>query len=83
MKALKEKSTIPTVKHGGGTVMFWLCLAVSGTGCAESAQSTMKSKDYRGILVRNKLHRFAKIPLSRVIPKKYEAKTYLKPPHNG
>ncbi|MGH0114963.1 UNVERIFIED_CONTAM: hypothetical protein FKN15_065887 [Acipenser sinensis] len=42
----KEKNTIPTVKHGGGSVMFWGCFAAPGTGCLESVQGTMKSQDY-------------------------------------
>ena len=31
-----SKNTIDTVKHGGGSVMFWGCFAVPGTGCQES-----------------------------------------------
>ena len=49
-EAFKEKNTMPTVKHGGGSVMFWGCFAASGTGCLESVQGTMKSEDYQGIL---------------------------------
>ena len=30
--AYKEKNTVPTVKHGRGSVMFWGCFATSGTG---------------------------------------------------
>ena len=37
-EAYKEKSTVPTVKHGGGSVMFWGCFAASDTGCLESVQ---------------------------------------------
>ena len=42
-EAYKEKNTVPTVKHGRGSVMFWGCFAASGTGCFECVQSTMKS----------------------------------------
>uniref|UniRef100_A0A3B3HVE6 Paired domain-containing protein n=1 Tax=Oryzias latipes TaxID=8090 RepID=A0A3B3HVE6_ORYLA len=31
-EAYNEKNTVPTVKHGGGSVLFWGCFAASGTG---------------------------------------------------
>lgn len=64
-EAFKEKNTIPTVKHGGGSVMFWGCFAAPGTGCLESVQGTMKSQDYQGILERNVLPSVRKLCLSR------------------
>ncbi len=30
-EALKEKNTVSTVKHCGGSKMFWDCFAASGT----------------------------------------------------
>ncbi|KAI4892854.1 hypothetical protein NFI96_022929 [Prochilodus magdalenae] len=60
----KEKNPVPTVKHGGGSVMFWGCFAASGTGCLESVQGTMKSQDYQGILERNVLPSVRKLGLS-------------------
>ena len=32
-EAFKEKNTVPTVKQGGSSKMFWICFAASGTGC--------------------------------------------------
>uniref|UniRef100_A0A3P9JJA1 Transposase Tc1-like domain-containing protein n=1 Tax=Oryzias latipes TaxID=8090 RepID=A0A3P9JJA1_ORYLA len=31
-EAYNQKNTVPTVKHGGGSVLFWVCFAASGTG---------------------------------------------------
>ena len=64
-EAYKEKNTVPTVKHGGGSVGFWGCFAASGTGCLESVQGTMKSQDYQGILERNVLPSVRRLGLSR------------------
>uniref|UniRef100_A0A8C5MFW2 Transposase n=1 Tax=Leptobrachium leishanense TaxID=445787 RepID=A0A8C5MFW2_9ANUR len=51
-EAYKQKNTVPTVKYGGGSMMFWGCSAVSGTGCLECVQGIMKSEDYQRILGR-------------------------------
>ena len=52
-EAFKEKNTVPTVKHGGGSQMFWGCFAASGTGCLDCVHGIMKSEDYQRILERN------------------------------
>uniref|UniRef100_A0AAQ5XZS9 Tc1-like transposase DDE domain-containing protein n=1 Tax=Amphiprion ocellaris TaxID=80972 RepID=A0AAQ5XZS9_AMPOC len=52
-EAYKEKNTVPTVKHGGGSKMFWGCFAASSTGCLDGVQGIMKSGDYQNILGRN------------------------------
>ncbi len=52
-EAFKEKNTVPTVKHGGGSKMFWGCFAASGTGCLDCVNGIMKSDDYQRILGRN------------------------------
>ncbi|KAL0166161.1 hypothetical protein M9458_038005, partial [Cirrhinus mrigala] len=52
-EAFKEKKTVPTVKHGGGSKMFWGCFAASGTGCLDCVNDIMKSDDYQRILGHN------------------------------
>ncbi len=52
-EAFKEKNTVPTVKHGGGSKMFWGCFTASGTGCLDCVNGIMKSDDYQRILGRN------------------------------
>ncbi len=49
-EALKEKNTVPTVKHDGGSKMCWGCFAASGTGCLDYGNGIMKSDDYQRIL---------------------------------
>jgi hypothetical protein len=46
MEVFNEKYTFPTVKHGGGSVMFWGCFAASDTGCFECVHGIMKSGEY-------------------------------------
>ncbi|KAL0154969.1 hypothetical protein M9458_049232, partial [Cirrhinus mrigala] len=46
-------NTVPKVKHGGGSKMFWGCFAASGTGCPDCVDGIMKSDDYQRILGHN------------------------------
>ncbi|CAJ0962494.1 unnamed protein product [Ranitomeya imitator] len=52
-EAFKEKNTVPTVKHGGGSLMFWGFFAASGTGLLYHVHGIMKSEDYQQILQHN------------------------------
>ena len=42
--AYKLKYTIPTVKHGGGSIMLWGCFAVGGTGALHKIDGIMRRK---------------------------------------
>ena len=48
-------STIPSVKHGGGSNMVWGCFSVAGTGRRVSIEGTMNGPKYRQILEENLL----------------------------
>ncbi len=52
-KAFHKKNIIPTVKHGGGSVMVWGCFAASGPGRLAIIDGTMNSALYQKILKEN------------------------------
>uniref|UniRef100_A0A8C7JWT5 Transposase n=1 Tax=Oncorhynchus kisutch TaxID=8019 RepID=A0A8C7JWT5_ONCKI len=49
------KSTIPTVKHGGGNIILWGCFSAKGTGRLHRIEGRMDGAMYRDILVNNLL----------------------------
>ncbi|KAI4872913.1 hypothetical protein NFI96_005295 [Prochilodus magdalenae] len=49
------KNTIPTVKHGGGNIMFWGCFSPKGTGLLYRINGRMDGAMYRKILSDNLL----------------------------
>lgn len=52
-EAFLPKNTIPTVKHGGGSLMFWGSFAASGPGRLVKVTGIMKKEDYVKILDEN------------------------------
>ncbi len=46
----KDKCVLPTVKHGGGSVMVWDCMSAAGTGELEFIEGTMNANMYGDIL---------------------------------
>ncbi len=54
----KDKCALPTVKHGGGSVMVWGCMSAAGTGELQFIEGTMNANMYCDIL-KQKLDRRA------------------------
>jgi len=48
--AFQLKNLIPSVKHGGGSIMAWACLAASFPGQPAIIYGTMNSELYQQIL---------------------------------
>lgn len=46
-KAYDERYTIPTVKHGGGLLMFWGCVSYKGTGNLVKIDGKMNAVCYQ------------------------------------
>ncbi len=51
--AFQLKNLIPSVKHGGGSIMVWACFAASWPGQPAITDGTMNSELYQQILKEN------------------------------
>ncbi|KAG2470135.1 TCB1 transposase, partial [Polypterus senegalus] len=60
-----QANTIPTVKHGGGSIMLWGCFSAAGTGRLVRIKGKMTAAMYRDILVENLLQSALDLRLGR------------------
>lgn len=63
--AYDPKNTVPTVKHGGGSIMFWGCFSAKGTGLLHRITGKMDGAMYRTILKDNLLPSAKKLKIGR------------------
>ena len=49
----ENECLLPTVKHGGGSIMAWGAISASGTGDLVKMDGIMDKKVYHNILVRH------------------------------
>ncbi len=58
-------NTVPTVKHGGGSIMRWGCFSAAGTGRLVAIEGKMNAAKYRDILDENLLQSAQDLRLGR------------------
>lgn len=64
-QALNPKNIIPTVKHGGGSIMVWGCMAGKGVGRLDFIDTKMNADVYVDLLDRNLKQSVREIGLPR------------------
>uniref|UniRef100_A0AAZ3RSR5 Transposase n=1 Tax=Oncorhynchus tshawytscha TaxID=74940 RepID=A0AAZ3RSR5_ONCTS len=61
----RKPGTMPSVEHGGGSIMLWRCFSVAGTERLVRIKAKMKGAKYREILDENLLQSAQDLKLGR------------------
>ncbi len=62
----KNKCVLPTVNHGGGSVMVWSCMSAAGTGELQFIEGTMNANMYCDILKQSMIPSLRRLDLRAV-----------------
>ncbi len=57
----KDKFVLPSVKHGGGSVMVWGCMSAAGTGELQFIEGTMNANMYCDMLKQSMIPSFRRL----------------------
>ncbi len=64
----KHQWFLPTVKHGGGSVMVWGCMSAVGTGELQFIEGTINANMYCDILKQSMIPSLRRLGLQGSIP---------------
>ncbi len=56
VRSTKKIVVLPTVNHGGGSIMVWGCMTTAGTGALRFIEGNMDSNIYCDILKQKMMH---------------------------
>ncbi len=70
----QENCALPTVKHGGGSIMVWGCMSAAGTGELRFIEGNMDSNMYCDILKQKMMPSLQKLGRTAVFPHNIDPK---------